>query len=86
MPITAAQLKASGRLVNKDVRSHGVWEIEPPLKVVATDNSEGDDQIKVGRIYEACKWDEDGKYAGFLHLHPTATHWRDMLMFDLVPE
>lgn len=86
MQLTAEFLKKSGRLQNKGERGVGVWEVEPPLVVVANQPGARTDEkilINTGERYEVSRYDEDGPYPGYVHLHPTRAFWWPLYMFDV---
>jgi hypothetical protein len=80
--VTAKQLMESGRLKNKDARATGIWEIDPPIALIAMDDSRCG-SIKKGQTYHASRWSESGKYRGHLHFHPELAYWWNMEFFEL---
>lgn len=85
MQLTPAYLEQSGRLVNKDVRAKGVWEVDPPLAVIAlADGMRGNVKvIKKGERYRVSRFSEDGVYSGCVHLHPTSIFWWHTSLFQV---
>lgn len=88
MPISVEQLQATGRLVSRDHEGgdlRGRWRVNPPLEVIAEEDGHVGDVIviKKGQQYSISMWDEASKYAGHVHLHPTASHWWPLNMFSI---
>ena len=82
--VTAKQLMDSGRLKQSDRYGTGVWQIDPPIALIALVDSECG-SIKRGQTYHASRWSESGKYRGHLHFHPERVYWWNMELFDLAP-
>ncbi len=91
MPITIElleELKKSGRLTSRENEGFdlkGRWKFDPPLDITALEDGSRSNEIiiKKGENYQATMWDECNKFAGYLHLNPTAPFWWPMEMFDL---